>query len=192
MKSIQLPAGVEFTALQTAVERAKETAKPDALFIDPLAEQMVTHVRDHHGHEFPSLADETDLHWLFNGYVALRTHFLDDRLLAATKAGAGQVVMLAAGMDGRGYRLPWPPGTKIFEVDKAELLHFKEQVVQRASLQRTAEVIPVPGDLKEDWLELLKMAGFVQGRPTIWLAEGILNYLDVQEADRLVEVLTAN
>ena len=192
MKSIQLPAGVEFTALQTARERARETARPDALFTDPLAEQMVTHVRDHHGHEFPSLAAETDLNWLFNGYVALRTHFLDDRLLAATEAGARQVVMLAAGMDGRGYRLPWPPGTRIFEVDKPELLDFKEQVVQRASLGRTAEVIPVPGDLNEDWLGLLNMAGFLQGQPTIWLVEGILNYLDAQEADRLVEALTAN
>ena len=192
MKPIQLPAGVEFTALQTARERARETARPDALFTDPLAVQMVTHVRDYHGHEFPNLATETDLNWLLSGFAALRTYFLDSRLLAATEAGARQVVMLAAGMDGRGYRLPWPLGTRIFELDKPELLDFKEQVVQRASLQRTAEVISVPGDLKEDWLGLLNAAGFLQARPTIWLVEGILNYLDAQEADRLVEALTAS
>lgn len=192
MKSIQLPAGVEFTALQTAIERAKESAKTDALFTDPLAVQMVAHVRDHHGHELPNLATETNLNWLLRGFVVLRTHFLDDRLLAATEAGARQVVMLAAGMDGRGYRLPWPPGTRIFEVDKPELLEFKSKVVQSAALGLTAEVIPVPGNLKEDWLARLNAAGFERQRPTIWLMEGILNYLDTQEADRLMEALTAN
>ncbi len=192
MDSIQLPAGVEFTALQTAADRANESARPDALFTDPLAEQMVTHIRDHDGHEFQSSDTETDLNWLFNGYIALRTHFLDEKLLAATEGGARQVVVLAAGMDGRGYRLRWPAGTRIFELDKPELMKFKQQVVERAALRPAAEVIPVAAELKEDWLGLLNAAGFQRQQPTIWLLEGILNYLDSQEADRLVEALTAN
>ena len=191
METIRLPAGVGLTALQVAAERARESDRPDALFADPLAREMINHVEDENGEEWSSAGWSEVTRRQMGDYVAIRTSFIDEKMVSAAKDGLRQIVVLAAGMDGRGYRLDWPPGTRIYELDRPELQAFKHKVVSRAVLQPTADLVPVSGDLDDDWLTLLQEAGFAVGRPTVWLLEGLLRYLTPQAADRLVARLSA-
>lgn len=184
MHPIKLPEGVAFTALQLAAERERESSRPDALFADPLAAALVTQVKGDRGDE-PDPYPTAEAHWGYGDFAALRTHFIDEQIMAAVPAIC-QVVVLAAGLDGRGYRLSWPAGTRVYELDHAEVLDFKRQVVERAGLQPTADLVPVAGDLREDWPSLLRVAGFVAERPTLWIVEGILNYLEKDAADQLI------
>jgi len=196
MAVLQLPSAVSFTALQTAAERAAESSRSDALFRDPFAQAMLAVVEGESGRvtavEGGTLLPRfsPDMQWLFHNYVALRTHYLDQKLLAAASEGLSQVVFLAAGMDGRGYRLAWPAETTIYELDKPDLLSFKQEVARRAKLSPTARLIAVPADLREDWLSPLLSAGFDLDQPTLWLLEGILQYLEVGSADQLFATLS--
>ena len=58
-------------------------------------------------------------------YLAIRTRYFDDILLAAVRGGSTQVVILAAGMDARAFRLDLPEGTVVYEVERAEVLTYK-------------------------------------------------------------------
>lgn len=191
METIRLPAGVGLTALQVAAERARESNRPDALFVDPLAKEMITHVEDENGKEWSSSGWSDVTRRQMGDYVAIRTNFIDEKMLSAAKDGLRQIVILAAGVDGRGYRLDWPPTTRLYELDRPELQAFKHKVVSRGTLQPTVDVIPVSGDLNDDWLTLLQEAGFAVEQPTLWLLEGLLRYLTSEEADRLVARLSS-
>ncbi len=194
--SIQLPEGVSFTALQTLAVRAAESARSDALFRDPFAERLLALIEDEQGGVVDaqgkrgSLRFSNDLAWLFGDYHAIRTHYLDQRLQAAVETGLTQIVSLAAGMDGRAYRLPWPEGTRLFEVDKPELLAFKQVLADKAKLPCPVELAGVPADLRDDWITPLSAAGFTGERPTAWLVEGILQYFSPAEADTLLAKLS--
>src|SRR5262249_54799214 len=122
-----LPRGVGLTALSVADARARESARPDRLFDDPFAQLFV----DAAGAEFapPSTANAIDIRAARAEYVAIRTRFFDDELRAACAAGCRQVVVLAAGLDTRAFRLEWPVGARLFELDVAEVLAFKERVL---------------------------------------------------------------
>ncbi len=192
METIRLPAGVGLTALHVAAERARESDRPDALFADPLAREMINHVEDENGKEWSSAGWSDVTRRQMGDYVAIRTSFIDEKMVSAAKDGLRQVVVLAAGMDGRGYRLDWPPGTRIYELDRPELQAFKHKVVSRGALQPTADLVPVSGDLNDDWLTLLQGAGFAVEQPTLWLLEGLLRYLTSAEADRLVARLSSS
>ena len=190
MDPIRLPSGVGFTAIQVAAERAREASREDALFNDPLATTLVAQVMGEGEQARPPPYLSSEAQWLFGDFAALRTHYIDEQMLSAVQ-DLSQVVVIAAGLDGRGYRLDWPAGTRLFELERADVLDFKQQVVQRAHLAPTVELVPVAGDISQDWTSLLRAAGFVADRPTLWLVEGILNYLGPDEADRLIAQVSA-
>jgi methyltransferase (TIGR00027 family) len=123
---------------------------------------------------------------VFAEQVAIRTRFFDDFL-----AGADQVVLLAAGLDARAFRLDWPEGTRLFELDLPDVLEFKDSVLAARSAEPRCERVVVPVDLRDDWPAALREAGFAPGRPTAWLAEGLLVYLDYDDAARLLADVTA-
>ncbi len=123
---------------------------------------------------------------VFGDYVALRTHFIDERLLAAIHTGISQIVLLGAGLDGRAYRLAWAQGTRLFELDTTEMLEFKQAVAGRIDMRVRTEVIPVAGDLRADWPTALVDAGFRPDRQTVWVIEGLLGYLTPAENDQLM------
>lgn len=60
--------------------------------------------------------------------IVVRTRFLDDALLRAVRV-AGQVVILAAGMDARAYRLAWPDGTTVYELDQPAVIVAKGDIL---------------------------------------------------------------
>lgn len=188
MSQPELPSGVSLTAITIARERSVETHRTDRLFRDDLAGAFCTAARKAIGPKsFPGF-DSTlsEFAPLFRGYMALRTRFLDDQLLAACAAGCKQVVILASGLDARAYRLPWPAGVRLFELDKAELLAFKKRVVEEQTAETRCERVEVPIDLRDDWTLALRAVGFQPGVPTAWLAEGLLIYLTNEDNDRLL------
>ena len=120
-------------------------------------------------------------------YQAVRTHFFDDFFTAAAAAGIRQIVILAAGLDSRAYRLPWPAGTTVYELDQPKVLEYKAATLDQHGAAPVAERREVPIDLRFDWPKALRDAGFDAIVPTAWLAEGLLMYLPADAQDRLFE-----
>jgi len=130
-------------------------------------------------------------HRLGIDYQAVRTHFFDEYFDNAVSAGIRQVVILAAGLDSRAYRLNWPPGTAVHEIDQPKVLEYKTGILERHGAVPTASRRPVPVDLRDDWPAALSATGFDRTQPTAWLAEGLLPYLPSDAQDRLFEMFTA-
>jgi methyltransferase (TIGR00027 family) len=120
-------------------------------------------------------------------YMASRTAFFDEFFLDATRAGIRQVVLLAAGLDARTWRLPWPDGTTVYEVDMPRVLEFKTATLRQHGADTTANRVDVPVDLRHDWPQALRQAGFDTGTPSVWSAEGLLPFLPAAAQDLLFE-----
>ncbi|MFF5636112.1 SAM-dependent methyltransferase [Streptomyces sp. NPDC012825] len=190
-------AGVGRTALLVAAARAVETHRPDALARDPFAAAFVRAAPDAAG--WPLHPDEvpggaSDPLWGRLGrYFGLRTRVLDDHLLASARAGVRQVVLLGAGLDSRAFRLDWPAGTVVHEIDSADVLAFKQSVLDDTGAEPVAERRPRAADLRHDWTEALfgsgdgSGSGFGPAAPTAWLAEGLLLYLPAEAERRLID-----
>jgi methyltransferase (TIGR00027 family) len=188
--------GVGKTALAVALVRAHESRRPDRLFDDPYAAAFVAAAPTA---AFPDAfpgrtAAATDplarMGAAFAVSAVLRTRFFDDYLLRARAAGCAQVVLLAAGLDTRAYRLAWPAGTRVFELDLPAVLDFKERVLHQAAAVARCERIPLPVDLREDWTTPVRAAGLDPSEPTAWLCEGLLIYLSAEEADQLLTTVS--
>jgi methyltransferase (TIGR00027 family) len=125
-------------------------------------------------------------------YQAVRTHFFDSYFSDATAGPAGirQVVILAAGLDSRAFRLDWPAGTTVYEIDQPQVVTYKTATLESAGVAPKATRRTVPVDLRDDWPAALAAAGFDRAQPTAWLAEGLLPYLPSDAQDRLFEMLT--
>ncbi|UXA18954.1 SAM-dependent methyltransferase [Mycobacterium sp. SMC-4] len=123
--------------------------------------------------------------------MAARTRFFDDFFAAATAAGITQAVILASGLDARAYRLDWPAGMVLYEVDQPEVTAFKHQTLARLGATPRAELRTVAVDLRHDWPAALADAGFDAGRPTAWIAEGLFGYLPPDAQDRLLDQVCA-
>ena len=167
------------TSLMTAQLRAQEAERADRIVEDRWAAEFVAAA----GGALPPGAE--GFVEQMREQVAVRTRFLDDALLAATRAGCAQVVLLAAGMDSRAFRLDWPAGTTVFEVDQAGVLAFKDTVAGERGATARCERRAVAADLRENWTAELGAAGFDPARPTAWLVEGLLYSLDAAEVGRI-------
>lgn len=173
------------TAFAVAALRAAEHRDPQGLFTDPYASRFL----DAAG--LPSETPESgrDFAALMGTQTAVRTRFFDDLLLRAVAQGCEQVVLVASGMDSRPWRLTWPAGTEVFEIDQEPVLRFKDQVMAGHSDPAPGRH-PVAVDLRHDWATALRAAGFHDGRPTAWLMEGVLYSLDASAADRILGTLS--
>jgi len=180
------PAGVGRTALGVARIRAAESARPDRLFDDPFAAAFVAAAADPATR--PEELDERArrlVRWVAF-FAIIRTRFYDDYLSGATRAGCRQVVLVAAGLDTRAYRLDWPDDMRLFELDSPEVLAFKEAVLGGLSAAPRCERAAIGTDLLGDWWEALLASGFRPEEPTAWLVEGLLIYLDAADAGALL------
>jgi methyltransferase (TIGR00027 family) len=166
---------VGLTALLVAAARAREHERPDRLFSDPYAAALA-------GEEGAGLLADMerasgDTH--SNPYLSIRVRFFDDLLLAAvSSAGVRQVVLLAAGMDTRAFRLPWPAGTEVYELDRPDVLASKDPILESMGAVSHCTRHRLDVDLARPWGQALQEAGFDRHTPSIWLAEGLLQYLD--------------
>jgi methyltransferase (TIGR00027 family) len=188
------------TAVMVAAARAAETDRDDALIRDPYAKILVADAGTGMWEfmlddEFVAkLADaDAEAAAIFEhmgNYQAVRTHFFDRFFTKAAAAGIRQIVILASGLDSRAYRLPWPAGTTVYEIDQPKVLEYKAATLQRHEAVPSALRREVPIDLRFDWPKALCEAGFDVDVPTAWLAEGLLMYLPADAQDRLFEHIT--
>jgi methyltransferase (TIGR00027 family) len=123
--------------------------------------------------------------------MTVRTRWFDQLFLDAAAAGVRQAVILAAGLDARAYRLPWPAGTVVFEVDQPEVIEFKTTTLAGLGAIPTATRRTVAIDLRDDWVKALQDNGFDPSAPTAWIAEGLLIYLPPEAQDKLFDNITA-
>jgi methyltransferase (TIGR00027 family) len=194
-----LASSVGATATMVAAARAIATTADDALINDPFAEPLVRAV----GVDFFTRlasgelrAEDLDADSASVGMarmtdnMAVRTKFFDEFFLDATAAGVRQAVILASGLDARAYRLAWPAGTTVYEIDQPDVIAFKTETLAEFGAEPTAERRAVAIDLRYDWPAALKAAGFDPGQPTAWSAEGLLGYLPPDAQDRLLDTIT--
>ncbi|GAA2998906.1 SAM-dependent methyltransferase [Actinokineospora diospyrosa] len=181
--------GVGLTALMVAAGRAIETHRPDSLARDEYAERFVRAAGA--SASWPTTIDDVpggDANLLWGRlcrYFGLRTRVLDDFLLESTRAGSRQVVLLGAGLDSRALRLDWPQGCVVYEIDRAEVLAFKDTVLGEAPATRRS----IPADLRGDWASALLAGGYSPTVPSTWLAEGILLYLPAAAERHLISTV---
>jgi methyltransferase (TIGR00027 family) len=195
--SWDLATSVGATATMVAAGRARATL--DGLIDDPFAEPLVRAVgvdfftRWAGGELDAADVDVPGAPWgmqRMTEMLAARTRYIDAFFAAATAAGIRQVVLLASGLDARGYRLPWASGTTVFEIDQPEVIEFKTATIGALGAAPTADVRAVPVDLRDDWPGALRQAGFDTGRPAAWAAEGLLGFLPPEAQDRLLDKIT--
>lgn len=176
---------VSHTSQWTAAARALETERDgDRLFEDPLARRLA----EPDGFE---LLDKYKGGGLVE-FVAIRTRYFDDTIktvLASTPIR--QVVLIAAGMDTRAYRLDWPDGVTVYEVDHAALQAEKERRLADLDAKPAVSLRRVGVDLADDWLPGLREAGFDPGQPTLWVAEALLFFLTEEQAAGLLRTLSS-
>src|ERR1700761_1199773 len=178
------------TALFVATARALEAQKPDPLVIDPYAEIFCRAVG---GPAADVLDGKVPDHQLktaefgehFVNFQGARTKYFDEYFRRAAEAGVRQVVILAAGLDSRAYRLDWPAATTIFELDRPQVLDFKREVLADYGAQPRAERKEIAIDLREDWPQALRDSGFDAAKPSAWIAEGLLIYLPATAQEQL-------
>ena len=197
--SWDLASSVGATATMVAAARALATGDTDPIINDPFASPLVRAVgidfftRIVDGEIDPVDAGEngsTELQTETDS-LAVRTKFFDEFFVDAAKAGIGQAVILAAGLDARAYRLPWATGSVVYEVDQPQVVAFKTETMARLGAEPTAERRTVSIDLRDDWPAALRDSGFDPTKPSAWSAEGLLMYLPPEAQDRLFDHITA-
>src|SRR6185437_4582728 len=175
--SWDLATSVGATATMVAAGRARATR--DGLIDDRFAEPLVRAV----GVEFftrwaageldSAQVDVPGAPWgmqRMTDLLGARTRFIDAFFADAAAAGIRQAVILASGLDARGYRLQWPAGTTVFEIDQPEVIEFKDRTIAGLGARPTADIRAVGIDLRHDWPSALRRAGFDARRPAVWAA----------------------
>jgi methyltransferase (TIGR00027 family) len=188
MVAFDVPDGVGRTAIGMARVRADESSRPDRLFSDPYAQAFVAAAVGALPGE--GVAGSGDPMAGIVHAAVVRTRFFDDFLMNACVSGCRQVVLVAAGLDTRAYRLSWPAGVSLFEMDLPAVLAFKEQVLASTDAVPRCHRVAVTADLRKDWPSQLITAGFRSETPTVWLLEGLLIYLTADEATTLLRAIT--
>ncbi len=194
--SWDLASSVGATATMVATSRALASQGPEPLLDDPFAAPLVRAVGlapfvrildgDVDLEDDPTLNRKTRTE-----QMTVRTRFFDEFFINAAEAGVRQAVILASGLDTRAYRLPWPDGTTVYEIDQPQVIEFKTGTLADLGATPTAELRTIAIDLREDWPAALRAGGFDVDQPTAWSAEGLLPYLPSDAQDRLFDNITA-
>ncbi|OBH85441.1 class I SAM-dependent methyltransferase [Mycobacterium scrofulaceum] len=199
--SWEITESVGATALGVAAARAAETDSENPLISDEFARVFLHAAGEGMWNWFaaPNLPEqiaqaEPDLKPRMQGmvdYMAARTAFFDKFFTDATRAGARQVMILAAGLDSRAWRLGWPDGTTVYELDQPRVLEWKLSTLRDNGAEPTCRLVPVPVDLRHDWPAALRQAGFDASAPSVWSAEGLLPFLPAAAQELLFERVQA-
>ena len=197
--SWDLASSVGATATMVAAARAMATNADNQLINDPFAEPLVRAVgvdfftRLVTGELRPEDLDsdnESVGMQRMTDNMAVRTKFFDEFFLSATEGGIRQAVILASGLDSRAYRLTWPAGTTVYEIDQPEVIEFKTTTLAELGAEPTTKRRTVAMDLRYDWPSALIEEGFDPNQPAAWSAEGLLGYLPPDAQDRLLDTIT--
>ena len=212
-----LASSVGATATMVAAARAMASTADDALIDDPFAEPLVRAVGvdfftrlvtgELRPEDLDSDSESVGMQRMTDN-MAVRTKFFDEFFLTATgggnpteatgggnpteatEGGIRQAVILASGLDSRAYRLAWPAGTTVYEIDQPDVIEFKTRTLAELGAKPTAERRTVAMDLRYNWPSALIEEGFDPNQPTAWSAEGLLGYLPPDAQDRLLDTIT--
>ncbi|OMC14968.1 class I SAM-dependent methyltransferase [Mycobacterium sp. SP-6446] len=197
----EITESVGATALGVASARAAETESDNPMIRDPFARVFLDAAGDglwnwYSASQLPSklLDAEPEVRLQMQamvGYMACRTAFFDEFFVDATGAGIRQAVILAAGLDSRAWRLPWPDGVTVYELDQPRVLEFKSATLAEHGAQPACSRVAVPVDLRQDWPAALRQAGFDASAPSAWSAEGLMPYLPAAAQDMLFDRVDA-
>jgi methyltransferase (TIGR00027 family) len=197
--SWDLASSVGATATMVAAARALASEDTDPIINDPFAAPLVRAV----GIDFFTRVVDGDIDPTDSGEdgstelqtetdsIAVRTRLFDEFFVGAAAAGIQQAVILAAGLDSRAYRLNWPAGSVVYEVDQPQVVMFKTEKMADLGAEPTAQRRTVSIDLREDWPAALRDSGFDDTKPSAWSAEGLLMYLPPEAQDRLFDHITS-
>lgn len=195
-----LASSVGATATMVAAARAIATNSDNPVINDQFAEPLVRAVgvdfftRWVNGDLAAVDVDDEESSWKLEhmpAAMAARTRFFDEFFHDAAKAGIRQAVILASGLDSRAYRLTWPAGMTVFEIDQPEVIAFKTSTLQSLGAAPSVQLRTVAIDLRQHWPAALTEAGLDRTQPTAWIAEGLLGYLPPEAQDRLMDNVTA-
>jgi len=174
------------TSHWVAAVRAQWSKQANPLFNDPWA---------------AALAGQEGLEWLERRIVdnnvdfravVIRTRFFDDFLLRiTTQYHIRQVVLVASGLDTRAFRLAWPEGTCLFELDRPQVLQFKDRVLSSVGVKPCCRHHAIGVDLEGSWTDALSLAGFDPQQRSVWVLEGLFSYLSESSVLRLLDIVTA-
>jgi methyltransferase (TIGR00027 family) len=191
-----LASSVGSTATGVAAARALASKQPHPLINDPYADPLVKAVGLEHCNRRADGEMHVEGHPMLDNrraceQIAVRTRFFDQFFGSATATGVRQAVILASGLDTRAYRLDWPDGMVVYEIDQPEVLEFKTHALADLGASPAAELRTVGIDLRDDWATALRDSGFDPNSPTAWIAEGLLIYLPAEAQDRLFDAIIA-
>lgn len=170
------------TARWVAVYRAMESARPDALFRDPYAEELA----GERGREIVrEMKRGTQAAWA----MIVRTAVLDELILDRVRnGGVDTVINLAAGLDTRAWRLALPATLQWFDVDLPEMVEYKMSVMRGRPTACRYEAIAA--DLTDDAVRadvLRRVSGVA--RTALVVTEGLLIYLTEEQVRALAGAL---
>ncbi|MGV0814067.1 class I SAM-dependent methyltransferase [Mycolicibacterium boenickei] len=194
--SWDLTSSVGATATVVAAQRAVASRGPHPLINDPYAEPLVRAVGGDvvatmlDGADVPDTAAVALSRKQLAEAMAVRTRFFDGLFTSATAAGVRQAVILASGLDTRAYRLSWPAGTVVYEIDQPAVIEFKTATLAGLGADPTVTHRAIAIDLRDDWSKALVDNGLDPSEPTAWIAEGLLIYLPPQAQDQLFDSIT--
>ncbi|MBX5450256.1 class I SAM-dependent methyltransferase [Thermogemmatispora sp.] len=173
---------ISVTAHLTAAARAYESRRPDHLFDDPLAALLAS------SEGFSILEKGEDK----GGSIIVRTRYFDEWLERLThEEGIRQIVLPAAGLDTRAFRLDWPAKTCFYEIDLPHVVEYKESVLQFHQAQPRCQRVVLAADLlSAPWESHLVEAGFDPALPSIWLVEGLFFYIPLEQTCQLLARLS--
>jgi len=167
------------TARWVTVYRARETARPDAVFRDPFAARLA----GEQGEQIAAGFSSADKHeW---AYVA-RTYLVDKFIADEVARGVDMVVNLAAGLDSRPYRMPLPNQLRWVEVDLPEILDYKQDILKNDKPVCALESIRLDLSDVAARQKLFDQLGS-QAKKILVLTEGLLIYLTADEVGALAE-----
>jgi methyltransferase (TIGR00027 family) len=194
-----LASSVGATATMVAAARAMASTADNPLINDPFAEPLVRAVGvdfftrlvtgELRPEDLDSDSESVGMQRMTDN-MAVRTKFFDEFFLGATDAGIRQAVILASGLDSRAYRLEWPAGTTVYEIDQPDVIEFKTRTLAELGAEPTAKRRTVAMELRYDWPSALIEEGFDPRQPTAWSAEGLLGYLPPDAQARLLATIT--
>lgn len=184
-----LASSVGATATMAAAARAmagrSDPARIDDRFAEPLVRAVGVDLLTRLASGEAAPGELVEQVWI--DVAKVRTRFYDGFF---RESALPQAVILGSGLDSRAYRLPWPAGTVVYELDRPEVLEFKTRTLAGLGAEPAADRRVVAADLREDWPAALSAAGFDPRRPTAWSAEGLLGYLPPEAQDRLLDTIT--
>lgn len=187
-------------ATATLVAAARAIATREGVIDDPFAEPLVRAVgvdfmtRWASGELSSTDVDSGDFSWglaQMPAAMAARTRYFDRFFADAAAAGIRQAVILASGLDARAYRLDWPAGMTVYEIDQPAVVDFKTTTLTDLGAAPKVDRRTVAVDLRDDWPAALQAAGFDATQPSAWIAEGLYGYLPPEAQDRLLDAVTA-